>query len=121
MGHFEFAAPGVSGANGSAGDFTVGPVEAFARLIKAAGSTQPSLLWSDFVALRLMGIGKVAERLLLAGYRNEKVLTVLKFIFPEGDTNMACVAWYRNKARKAGLPVKTETELKREAILRGES
>lgn len=119
MGRFEFAAPGVPGATESEFDFTVDAVEAFACLVHSAGVAEPNLTWAQFVGLRRMGVGKVAERLLVENHLNEFVLIVLKFIFPGGDTSMKCVTWYRNKARKDGLPVKTQKELKREAKQRG--
>lgn len=58
-------------------------------------------------------IGKLAERELLAGKSNEDVLASIKKAFPDADTSMASVNWYRNRLRAEGAKVKTSREIRK--------
>lgn len=48
-------------------------------------------------------IGAVAREAILAGKSNEEALKAVKKKFPDGNTNQANMAWYRNDLRKRGL------------------
>lgn len=57
------------------------------------------------------GIGDVAKDLIRAGKTNEQVLAGIKEQFPEANTSLASVNWYRNSLRQAGEKVPTSREL----------
>jgi len=61
------------------------------------------------------GVGAVIREALTAGKSNAEVLAAVKAELPDAKTTMSTVSWYRNQARKAGEPIKTARELKREA------
>lgn len=60
-------------------------------------------------------IGDVACEAILAGKTNQEALDAVKGEFPEGNTSLSSINWYRNKLRKDGKPVKSARELKAEA------
>lgn len=55
-------------------------------------------------------VGELAEELLQEGLTDEDVLARILEEFPEARTSKRSVAWYRSKAREAGLPVPTQRE-----------
>jgi len=59
-------------------------------------------------------------RLIMEGRLNADVLERVKAVYPRAKTTMKCIYWYRNKLRKTGKGILTQTELKdklREEIL----
>lgn len=60
-------------------------------------------------------IGDVACEAIMAGKTNQEALDAVKGEFPEGNTSLSSINWYRNKLRKDGAPVKSARELKAEA------
>lgn len=60
-------------------------------------------------------IGDVACEAILAGKTNQEALDAVKAEFPDGNTSLSSINWYRNKLRKDGKPVKSARELKAEA------
>lgn len=61
---------------------------------------------------KVPGIGDKAKELIRAGKSNEEVLAGIKESFPEANTTMASVNWYRNKLRSDGEKIPTARELK---------
>jgi len=57
------------------------------------------------------GIGTVANEALKAGKTNAEVLAAIKAEFPEANTSMASVNWYRNNLRTSGEDVPTARSL----------
>ncbi len=53
-------------------------------------------------------IGSLAEKELRAGKTNQDTLNVVKRRFPEANTTLASVAWYRSKLRREGEKVPTD-------------
>lgn len=58
------------------------------------------------------GVGDKAKELIRAGKTNDEVLAGVKEAFPEANTTLASVNWYRNKLRSDGETVPTSRELK---------
>jgi hypothetical protein len=58
-------------------------------------------------------IGRVAEKALRDGLSNEEVLQAVKDAFPESNTSMASVNWYRNKLRSDGESVPASRDIRR--------
>jgi hypothetical protein len=67
------------------------------------------------VAEKRRTIGDVACEAILAGKTNQEALDAVKGEFPDGNTSLSSINWYRNKLRKDGQPVKSARELKAEA------
>ena len=61
------------------------------------------------------GVGDVAKDLIRGGKTNEEVLAAIKEQFPDANTSMASINWYRNKLRGDGEQVPTARELKADA------
>lgn len=61
---------------------------------------------------KVPGIGDKAKELIRAGKTNEEVLAGIKEAFPDSNTTMASVNWYRNKLRTDGEKIPTSRELK---------
>lgn len=59
-------------------------------------------------------IGRVAEKALRDGLSNEEVLQAVKKAFPDSNTSMASINWYRNKLRSEGEDVKTSRAIRKE-------
>lgn len=59
-------------------------------------------------------IGRVAEGALREGKTNEEVLATIKEAFPDSNTSMASVNWYRHKMIADGEPIKTSREIRKE-------
>lgn len=59
-------------------------------------------------------IGRVAEKALRDGLSNEEVLQAVKKTFPDSNTSMASINWYRNKLRSEGEDVKTSRAIRKE-------
>lgn len=59
-------------------------------------------------------IGRVAETSLRDGLSNDEVLAAVKKAFPDSNTSMASVNWYRNKLRSEGEDVKTSRQIRKE-------
>lgn len=57
-------------------------------------------------------IGSVAREAILAGATNEAALEAVKKAFPDSNTGMASINWYRNQLRSEGHEVKMARELK---------
>lgn len=74
------------------------------------GTTEPAA-----TAEKRRTIGDVACEAILAGKTNQEALDAVKGEFPEGNTSLSSINWYRNKLRKDGKPVKSARELKAEA------
>lgn len=55
-------------------------------------------------------VGETATALLQEGLTDEDVLTRILEEFPDARTSKRSIAWYRSKAREAGLPVPTQKE-----------
>lgn len=62
-------------------------------------------------------IGRYAQELIAQGLENDEILERIAAAFPGSKTTKACLAWYRNKMRKAGTlgaytpkPVMTDEE-----------
>lgn len=66
------------------------------------------------VAERRRTIGDVACEAIMAGLTNQDALDAVKGEFPDGNTSLSSINWYRNKLRKEGQPVKSARELKAE-------
>lgn len=62
-------------------------------------------------APKVPGIGDVAKDLIRNGKTNDEVLAGIKEAFPEANTTLASVNWYRNNLRQAGEKVPTSREL----------
>lgn len=61
---------------------------------------------------KVPGIGDKAKELIRAGKTNDEVLAGIKEAFPDANTSMASVNWYRNKLRSEGEKIPTSRELK---------
>ena len=61
------------------------------------------------------GIGTVIKEAILANKTNEEALALAKAEFPNADTSVSTVSWYRNQLRKDGHAVPTARELKKQA------
>lgn len=61
------------------------------------------------------GVGTVAKEAIRAGKTNEQALEAVKKAFPDKNTTMASINWYRNKLRGDGEKVKTAREMKKAA------
>lgn len=59
-------------------------------------------------------IGRVAEAALRDGASNEEVLAAVKKAFPDSDTAMASINWYRNKLRSDGEDIKTSRQIRKD-------
>jgi len=59
-------------------------------------------------------IGRIAEQALRDGLSNDDVLAAVKKAFPESNTSMASVNWYRNKLRSDGEDVKTSRQIRKD-------
>jgi len=57
-------------------------------------------------------IGSVAREAILNGATNEAALEAVKKAFPDSNTGMASINWYRNQLRSEGHEVKMARELK---------
>lgn len=66
------------------------------------------------------GVGTVAIKALKAGKTNEEALAAVQKAFPDANTSLASVGWYRNKLRSAGEDVPTARELKKAAAATSE-
>lgn len=61
---------------------------------------------------RKRGVGAVIREALLAGKDNEACLAAAKAEFPDSNTGLSTVSWYRSDMRKNGEKVKSARELK---------
>lgn len=52
-------------------------------------------------------IASITRDAILAGDDNATALAKVKAAFPDGNTNLGCISWYRNDLRKKGLMPKT--------------
>ena len=59
------------------------------------------------------GVGDAAAEAILAGMDNEEALEQVKEEFPEKNTSIASINWYRNKLRAGGHDVMTARELRK--------
>ena len=58
------------------------------------------------------GVGTAAKESILGGATNEEALAAVKKEFPEAQTTMASINWYRNNLRQSGEKVQTAREMK---------
>lgn len=61
------------------------------------------------------GIGTVAMEAIRAGKTNQQALEQVMKEFPEGNTSLASINWYRNKLRSDGENVPTSRDLAKAA------
>ena len=60
-----------------------------------------------------IGVGDVAREMIMKGATNEDVLAAVQKQFPDNNTGMASINWYRNQLRQEhGDTVKTSREMK---------
>lgn len=57
-------------------------------------------------------IGSVAMEAIRKGATNQEALEAVQAQFPDCNTSLASINWYRTKLRKDGEPVKSSRELK---------
>jgi len=62
---------------------------------------------------RPTGVGAYAKDLIRAGKSNEQVLDTVLKKFPEAQTTIASINWYRHDMRRKGEKIKTARELKK--------
>lgn len=61
------------------------------------------------------GVGTVAQEAIKAGKTNEEALEAVKAEFPDANTTLSSVNWYRNKMRAENKSIPTSRELKAKA------
>ncbi len=61
------------------------------------------------------GVGTVIKEQLRAGATNEDALAAVKAEFPEAQTTLATVSWYRTNLRSSGETVPSAREVKKAA------
>ena len=61
------------------------------------------------------GVGTVIKEQLRAGATNEAALAAVKVEFPEAQTTLATVSWYRTNLRSTGETVPSAREVKKAA------
>lgn len=61
------------------------------------------------------GVGTIVTEQLRAGATNEVALAAAKAEFPESNTTLATVSWYRNQLRSKGEKVPTAREASKAA------
>ncbi len=59
------------------------------------------------------GIGDAAADAIKSGLTNEEALEAVKKEFPDANTSVASVGWYRNQIRQTDKSVPTARELKK--------
>jgi hypothetical protein len=57
------------------------------------------------------GVGTAATEAIMGGATNDETLAAVHKEFPEANTSIASINWYRNKMRADGKKVKTSREL----------
>jgi len=62
---------------------------------------------------KFIGVGELAEHLLLEGLTNEEVLERVQADFPTASTTLKAISWYRAKLKKDGVDVIGQVEAKR--------
>jgi len=87
----------------------------FALFAPADAATGTAPAATPAVAEKRRTIGDVACEAIMAGKTNQEALDAVKGEFPEGNTSLSSINWYRNKLRKDGKAVKSARELKAEA------
>lgn len=65
--------------------------------------TRRSNNWTPGESKSGMTIGKVAEMCLLNGMSSADTLERVKRVFPEANTTMKCIYYYRSQLRQKGL------------------
>lgn len=72
---------------------------------KAKGKAPAKMGAKDFVAKFREGtIGRLTVELIVAGEKtNDEILKAVKGKHKDASTTSACIAWYRSKARAAGV------------------
>lgn len=58
------------------------------------------------------GVGTAAREAILAGQDNDQTLATVQKEFPDANTSVKSINWYRNQLRQEGKKVKTARELK---------
>jgi len=61
----------------------------------------------------IKGVGDLAQKLLLEGASNERVLQEVQKAFPNGSTSIKSISWYRSKLRRDGHDVLTQIAARR--------
>ena len=61
---------------------------------------------------RKRGIGIVAEAEIIKGAADEAAVAAVKRQFPDADTSIECIRWYRSRLKRAGYGVPTSAEAK---------
>ena len=57
------------------------------------------------------GVGAFVRKLIAEGLTNTAILKIVHEQYGNTNTTYACVAWYRNKMKKAGVAAKTKSAL----------
>lgn len=57
------------------------------------------------------GVGAFVKKLIAEGLTNTAILKIVHEQYGNTNTTYACVAWYRNKMKKAGQTAKTKSAL----------
>jgi len=57
------------------------------------------------------GVGQFIRKLIAEGLGNKEILSIVHEQYGNKNTTYACVAWYRNKMKKAGQDVKKSSAL----------
>lgn len=57
------------------------------------------------------GVGQFIRKLIAEGLGNKEILNIVHEQYGNKNTTYACVAWYRNKMKKAGQDVKKSNAL----------
>ena len=57
------------------------------------------------------GVGQFIRKLIAEGLGNKEILSIVHEQYGNKNTTYACVAWYRNKMKKAGQDVKKSNAL----------
>ena len=58
-------------------------------------------------------IGGVAEKAIIAGKTNQEALDEVRKRFPDAETSLASVAWYRSRLRRKGEGIPTDWQARR--------
>ena len=105
-------------------------VEVKTEVIEEVETTQPSMLASmlqqevkpleetkaeetkpEVKVEKNQGVGAFVRKLIAEGLTNTAILKIVHEQYGNTNTTYACVAWYRNKMKKAGQTAKTKSAL----------
>lgn len=66
------------------------------------------------------GVGTVAREAIRAGKTNEEALAAVQAEFPDANSSLATISWYRNDLRKKEQGIPSGREVKKAAAAAGE-